>query len=194
MDARVEKVPGGSFEDSRIDLGIVLNKAVVHGGMRRRIENSRVVLLECWLEFTNRRVRRRSTVWTERLTQLRHDADHVRPAVGRKRPLDDLQFRPNSRKPRLLRSRNNQSSTRQRLRDAHLGRTHTENDMRRPRKRAKRADRPSVTDRRFSVSLTPPRRKTVHAAPAHQSMNSWFSSPSFRTSNSLACPTSPPSS
>ena len=50
--ARVEKVPGGSFEESRIVRGIVLNKDVVHGGMRRRIENPRVVLLDCGLEYT----------------------------------------------------------------------------------------------------------------------------------------------
>ncbi|OMH81120.1 T-complex protein 1 subunit gamma [Zancudomyces culisetae] len=49
--ARVEKVPGGEIEDSRVIKGIMLNKDVVHAQMRRRIEKPRVVLLDCSLEY-----------------------------------------------------------------------------------------------------------------------------------------------
>ena len=36
--AKVEKVPGGTLEDSRVLDGIMLNKDVVHPRMNRRIE------------------------------------------------------------------------------------------------------------------------------------------------------------
>lgn len=49
--AKVEKVPGGSFEDSCVLDGIMLNKDVVHPRMKRRIENPRILLLDCNLEF-----------------------------------------------------------------------------------------------------------------------------------------------
>jgi len=48
---RVEKVPGGNIEDSKIIRGVVLNKDVVHAKMKRRIENPRVILLDCPLEY-----------------------------------------------------------------------------------------------------------------------------------------------
>ncbi|GAA5961434.1 hypothetical protein JCM8115_003449 [Rhodotorula mucilaginosa] len=49
--AKVEKVPGGEIEDSRVLDGVMLNKDVTHPKMRRRIENPRVVLLDCPLEY-----------------------------------------------------------------------------------------------------------------------------------------------
>lgn len=49
--AKVEKVPGGTLEDSRVLDGIMLNKDVVHPRMKRRIENPRMLLLDCNLEF-----------------------------------------------------------------------------------------------------------------------------------------------
>jgi len=49
--AKVEKVPGGSLEDSRVLDGIMLNKDVVHPRMKRRLENPRILLLDCNLEF-----------------------------------------------------------------------------------------------------------------------------------------------
>ncbi|KAJ3998978.1 chaperonin Cpn60/TCP-1 family [Lentinula boryana] len=49
--ARVEKIPGGSIEDSRVIRGIMLNKDITHPGMRRRIQNPRIVLLDCPLEY-----------------------------------------------------------------------------------------------------------------------------------------------
>lgn len=49
--ARVEKIPGGEIEDSRVLDGVMLNKDITHPKMRRRIENPRVVLLDCPLEY-----------------------------------------------------------------------------------------------------------------------------------------------
>ncbi|KAI8058583.1 T-complex protein 1 subunit gamma [Syncephalis plumigaleata] len=49
--ARVEKVPGGEIEESRVLDGVMVNKDVTHPKMRRRIENPRIVLLDCPLEY-----------------------------------------------------------------------------------------------------------------------------------------------
>ena len=49
--AKVEKLPGGRIEDSYVSKGIMLNKDVVHQKMRRRIENPRLILLDCNLEY-----------------------------------------------------------------------------------------------------------------------------------------------
>uniref|UniRef100_A0A1I8AX50 T-complex protein 1 subunit gamma n=1 Tax=Meloidogyne hapla TaxID=6305 RepID=A0A1I8AX50_MELHA len=48
---RIEKIPGGSIEDSKIVKGVVLNKDIVHPKMSRRIEKPRVILLDCPLEY-----------------------------------------------------------------------------------------------------------------------------------------------
>ncbi|KAK9707924.1 TCP-1/cpn60 chaperonin family [Popillia japonica] len=49
--AKVEKIPGGSIEDSKILDGLMLNKDVTHPKMRRYIENPRIILLDCNLEY-----------------------------------------------------------------------------------------------------------------------------------------------
>lgn len=49
--ARVEKVPGGEIEDSKVLSGIMLNKDITHPKMRRRIEKPRIILLDCPLEY-----------------------------------------------------------------------------------------------------------------------------------------------
>jgi len=49
--ARVEKIPGGAIEDSRVLDGVMLNKDITHPKMRRRIENPRIILLDCPLEY-----------------------------------------------------------------------------------------------------------------------------------------------
>jgi T-complex protein 1 subunit gamma len=49
--ARVEKIPGGEIEDSEVLDGVMLNKDITHPKMRRRIENPRVMLLDCPLEY-----------------------------------------------------------------------------------------------------------------------------------------------
>jgi len=49
--ARIEKIPGGFLEESKVLDGIMLNKDVVHQHMRRRIEKPRIILLDCGLEY-----------------------------------------------------------------------------------------------------------------------------------------------
>ncbi|KAI0025699.1 T-complex protein 1 [Xylariomycetidae sp. FL0641] len=49
--ARVEKVPGGEIEDSQVLDGVMLNKDITHPKMRRKIENPRIILLDCPLEY-----------------------------------------------------------------------------------------------------------------------------------------------
>ncbi|KAB0804133.1 hypothetical protein PPYR_01103 [Photinus pyralis] len=49
--AKVEKIPGGSIEESQILNGIMINKDVTHPKMRRYIQNPRIMLLDCPLEY-----------------------------------------------------------------------------------------------------------------------------------------------
>ncbi|XP_017758296.1 PREDICTED: T-complex protein 1 subunit gamma [Eufriesea mexicana] len=49
--AKVEKIPGGTIEDSTVLKGIMFNKDVTHPKMRRHIKNPRIVLLDCSLEY-----------------------------------------------------------------------------------------------------------------------------------------------
>ncbi|KAG2485569.1 hypothetical protein HYH03_015733 [Edaphochlamys debaryana] len=50
--AKVEKIPGGTIEDCRVLKGVMFNKdVVIPGRMRRRIENPRILLLDCPLEY-----------------------------------------------------------------------------------------------------------------------------------------------
>jgi T-complex protein 1 subunit gamma len=49
--AKIEKVPGGSVDDSEVIDGVMFNKDHVHPKMKRRIEKPRVLLLDCPLEY-----------------------------------------------------------------------------------------------------------------------------------------------
>ena len=49
--AKVEKIPGGEVEDSRVLKGVMFNKDICHPKMRRKIAQPRVVLLDCTLEY-----------------------------------------------------------------------------------------------------------------------------------------------
>jgi len=49
--AKVEKLPGGTIEESTVLRGVMFNKDVTHPKMRRRIEKPRVLLLDCNLEY-----------------------------------------------------------------------------------------------------------------------------------------------
>jgi T-complex protein 1 subunit gamma len=49
--AKVEKIPGGEIEESCVLTGVMLNKDITHPKMRRRIENPRILLLDCPLEY-----------------------------------------------------------------------------------------------------------------------------------------------
>lgn len=49
--ARIEKIVGGELSDCRVLSGVMFNKDVTHPKMKRRIENPRVLLLDCPLEY-----------------------------------------------------------------------------------------------------------------------------------------------
>lgn len=49
--AKVEKIPGGNIEDCVVLDGVMFNKDITHGEMRRKIKNPRIVLLDCPLEY-----------------------------------------------------------------------------------------------------------------------------------------------
>ena len=49
--AKVEKIPGGSMDDCEVLDGVMINKDLTHPQMRRRIENPRIILLDCPLEY-----------------------------------------------------------------------------------------------------------------------------------------------
>ncbi|KAM7471315.1 hypothetical protein LguiA_009498 [Lonicera macranthoides] len=49
---KVEKIPGGQLEDSKVLKGVMINKdVVVPGKMKRKIINPRIILLDCPLEY-----------------------------------------------------------------------------------------------------------------------------------------------
>lgn len=48
---KVEKIPGGEIEECRVLDGVMFNKDIIHPQMRRNIENPRVLLLDCPLEY-----------------------------------------------------------------------------------------------------------------------------------------------
>jgi T-complex protein 1 subunit gamma len=48
---RIEKIPGGELNDCVVLDGVMFNKDVTHSKMRRRIENPRILLLDCPLEY-----------------------------------------------------------------------------------------------------------------------------------------------
>src|ERR671920_2354861 len=48
---KVEKKAGGSIRDTKLIKGIILDKEVVHGGMPKRIENAKIVLINSALEI-----------------------------------------------------------------------------------------------------------------------------------------------
>lgn len=47
---KVEKKSGGSIQDTRLVMGIVLDKEVVHSGMPQKVESAKIALLNCALE------------------------------------------------------------------------------------------------------------------------------------------------
>lgn len=49
--AKVEKIAGGELEECAVLSGVMFNKDITHPRMRRRIQNPRVVLLDCPLEY-----------------------------------------------------------------------------------------------------------------------------------------------
>jgi T-complex protein 1 subunit gamma len=49
--AKVEKIPGGEISESTVLKGVMFNKDTTHSKMRRKIENPRILLLDCPLEY-----------------------------------------------------------------------------------------------------------------------------------------------
>jgi len=49
--AKVEKIPGGEFNECRVMNGVMLNKDITHSKMRRRVVKPRILLLDCPLEY-----------------------------------------------------------------------------------------------------------------------------------------------
>ena len=49
--AKVEKIPGGELSDSRVLDGVMFNKDVTNAKMPRKVENPRIILLDCPLEY-----------------------------------------------------------------------------------------------------------------------------------------------
>jgi len=49
--AKIEKIPGGNIEESEVLRGVMINKDITHPKMRRSIENPRILLLDCPLEY-----------------------------------------------------------------------------------------------------------------------------------------------
>ena len=49
--AKVEKIPGGELDDSRVLKGVMFQKDITHSKMRRRIEKPRILLLDTPLEY-----------------------------------------------------------------------------------------------------------------------------------------------
>ncbi|KAL5274277.1 CCT3 family protein [Megaselia abdita] len=49
--AKVEKIPGGTIDESCVLSGVMFNKDVTHPKMRRYIENPRIICLDCTLEY-----------------------------------------------------------------------------------------------------------------------------------------------
>jgi len=47
---KVEKKSGGSIQDTRLVMGIVLDKEIVHSGMPQKVESAKIALLNCALE------------------------------------------------------------------------------------------------------------------------------------------------
>ncbi|RLI24544.1 MAG: thermosome subunit, partial [Candidatus Hecatellales archaeon] len=48
---QITKKAGGSFTDTRLINGLIIDKEVVHSGMPRRVDNAKIALLECPLEI-----------------------------------------------------------------------------------------------------------------------------------------------
>ena len=49
--AKVEKIPGGTLDQSEVMNGVMVNKDITHPKMRRYIKNPRILLLDCPLEY-----------------------------------------------------------------------------------------------------------------------------------------------
>jgi len=88
---RIEKVPGGALEDSEVLEGIMLNKDVTHPQMSRKIENPRILLLDCSLEYSKGESQTNIEISKEEdfSNILRIEEDHIRSLCS-----DIIKFKP----------------------------------------------------------------------------------------------------
>ncbi len=49
--AKIEKIPGGTLDESEVLNGVMVNKDITHPKMRRVIKKPRILLLDCPLEY-----------------------------------------------------------------------------------------------------------------------------------------------
>ena len=126
----------------------------------------------CHATRLSSRQRSTSTARTRLRTQLRPDADDVHPAIRRECQRDSLQRCQNSRMCRMLCGRNTTRPVPQRLRECISAAPPPGTTCGDPAS-ARHAPIESFMFRSvaFSVSLTPPRRRAVQAAPTRPSMN-----------------------
>eukprot|EP01121_Diplochlamys_sp_Union-15-3_P016944 TRINITY_DN586_c0_g1_i3.p1 TRINITY_DN586_c0_g1~~TRINITY_DN586_c0_g1_i3.p1 ORF type:complete len:545 (-),score=104.89 TRINITY_DN586_c0_g1_i3:74-1708(-) len=89
---RIEKIQGGELTDSTVISGVIINKDVTHPKMKRRIENPRVVLLDCNLEFKKNESKTIVDVTDEEkwLELLKEEEDYVKKLCDQ-----ILKFKPN---------------------------------------------------------------------------------------------------
>ncbi|OAF68361.1 CCT-gamma [Intoshia linei] len=74
--AKVEKIPGGTFTDSQVLDGVMVNKDILHPKMRRRIINPRILLLDCSLEYKKGESKTEVEIKDEKyFTQLLHEEE-----------------------------------------------------------------------------------------------------------------------
>merc|ERR1719428_1402625 len=89
--AKVEKIPGGELDDCVVLDGVMFNKDITHPKMRRKIENPRVVLLDCPLEYkkgesqTNVEVMKESD-WEKLLMQEEEEVKKLCDEILKVRP------------------------------------------------------------------------------------------------------------
>lgn len=78
--AKVEKIPGGSITESEVLEGVMFNKDHIHPKMRRLIENPRILLLDCPLEYKKPEtlINVEVTKDTDWETLLRQEEDYIR--------------------------------------------------------------------------------------------------------------------
>merc|ERR550514_2200871 len=77
--AKVERIAGGDMEDCRVLKGVMINKDVVHGKMRRRIEKPRILLLDCTLEYKKGESQTNIELTDDKAWEelLRQEEDHI---------------------------------------------------------------------------------------------------------------------
>eukprot|EP00792_Barthelona_sp_PAP020_P007832 TRINITY_DN3172_c0_g1_i1.p1 TRINITY_DN3172_c0_g1~~TRINITY_DN3172_c0_g1_i1.p1 ORF type:complete len:511 (+),score=187.31 TRINITY_DN3172_c0_g1_i1:187-1719(+) len=82
--ARIEKIPGGDIEDSKVLDGIVIHKDITHSSMRRRIENPRIVCLDSYIEYRKGESQTMIELAAEEDIEeiMKQEAEHIKRVCG----------------------------------------------------------------------------------------------------------------